>query len=244
MSAYVIKAVLSSAQHPEYGQVTVPFPVSDEEYDHTVEMLEPLGIGDALRQDCRVDELDSHYSVLKRLEGKSVNLDELDYLAKRLDSFCEGEDAQFQAMAHKLDIVDIKDFINLTFCSQQATVITDFSDLERIGRSHYMNLNGGCASREELENLDQFDFIPGIHTPEEYGRYMIRESGHFEYDENLEGFYDYRSYGEQRIREEGGQFNECGYVAYHGTMALEELMRDDPAEQCQREQGPQMGGLS
>ncbi len=73
--SYVIKAVLSNAQHPEYGQVTVPFPVSDEEYDHTVEMLEPLGIGDALRQDCQVDELDSHYSVLKRLEGKSVNLE-------------------------------------------------------------------------------------------------------------------------------------------------------------------------
>jgi len=33
-------------------------------------------------------------------------------------------------------------------------VITDFSDLERIGRDHYMNLNGGCASREEVENLD------------------------------------------------------------------------------------------
>jgi len=114
--SYVIKAVLSNAQHPEYGQVTVPFPVPDEEYDHTVEMLESLGIGGALRQDCQVDELDSHYSVLKQLEGKSIDLDELDYLVKRLDSFCEGEDAQFQAMAHKLDIADIKDFINLTFC--------------------------------------------------------------------------------------------------------------------------------
>ena len=24
---YVLKAVLSSAQHPEYGQITVPFPI-------------------------------------------------------------------------------------------------------------------------------------------------------------------------------------------------------------------------
>lgn len=29
---YVLKAVLSSAQHPEYGQITIPFPVPDEEY--------------------------------------------------------------------------------------------------------------------------------------------------------------------------------------------------------------------
>lgn len=83
-----------------------------------------------------------------------VIMDELDYLAKRLDSFCAGEDAQFQAMAEKLDLTNIRDFINLTFCCQQTTVITDFSDLERIGRAHYMNVNGGCANTEELENLD------------------------------------------------------------------------------------------
>ena len=57
-------------------------------------------------------------------------------------------------MAEKLDLTDIKDFINLTFCCQEATVITDFSDLKKIGRDHYMNLNGGCALMEELENLD------------------------------------------------------------------------------------------
>ncbi len=73
---------------------------------------------------------------------------------------------------------------------------------------------------------------------------MIQNSGHFEYDENLNGFYNYRLYGEQRIQAEGGQFNQCGYVAYHGTMALEELMRADSAEQHRQEQGPQMGGLS
>ena len=151
---YVIQAVLSNAQHPEYGQITIPFPIPKEEYDHTIELLEPLGIGDTLRQDCKVDDLDSFYTVLNALIGKSVTLDELDYLAKRLDSFDDGEAAQFQGMAHKLGITQIKDIINLTFCCQQATVITDFSDLKEIGQEHYMNLNGGSASVEELENLD------------------------------------------------------------------------------------------
>lgn len=45
---YVLKAVLSSAQHPEYGQITVPFPIPDEKYDRMIELLEPLEIGDAL----------------------------------------------------------------------------------------------------------------------------------------------------------------------------------------------------
>ena len=273
-------------------------------------------------------------------------------------------------MAHKLELTDIRDLINLTFCCQRATVITNFSDLERIGRTHRLNLSGGAMPTEEYaklngraealrliagggemvppygvvydngmrleplydgrhfpsylykslvvaletvsgsdmegyfclpmsdqqiqrmierseleiqnaplkivtdalpekvaealnleslsvgdisalnrmcraieplkdadmeklnaivltaepedimavcqlaENLDQFDFVPDIHTPEEYGKYMIQQSGRFEYDVNLEGFYNYRSYGEHRVRQEGGSFNECGYVSY------------------------------
>jgi hypothetical protein len=404
--SYVIQAVLSNTQRPECGQVTIPFPIPVDQYDKTIEMLQAIDLGFSVNRDCKVDEINSQYHILNSIQGTLVNVDQLDYLAKRLDGFCSGEASQFQAMAHKLKLTDIKDFINLTYCCKQATVITDFSDLETVGRSHFKNLNGGSATMEELknldgietawllidggggvitpygvvydngmvleqkynghqfpaypydglfmvleitpkrglaegknpeylylptaehqiertllrvgitelhdaqvridcnelpekvdealdiehlsgddlpdlnmmcrvieplteadmeklnavvlmtkpgdmtaicrlaENLDQFDFIPRIHTPEEYGRYMIQESGHFEYDENLEGFYDYRRYGEQQIQQEGGQFNEFGYVAYHGTMSLEELMMEDPAEQNQREQGPQMGGPS
>ena len=83
-----------------------------------------------------------------------VNVEELNYLAKRLDSFDSGEAAQFQAMAHKLELFELKDLINLTFCCQQATVITDFSDLAAVGRDHYMNLHGGSASVDELNALD------------------------------------------------------------------------------------------
>ena len=392
----MLKAVLSNPVHPEYGGITIPFPISREEYDHTMELLEGIDIGDVLRQDCNIAELDSSYSILKRLENATVNVDELDYLAKRLDSFCEGEDDQFLAMAHKLELTDIRDLINLTFCCQRATVITDFSDLERIGRTHRLNLSGGAMPTEEYaklngraealrliagggemvtpygvvydngmrleplydgrhfpsylykspvvaletvsgsdtegyfclpmsdqqiqrmierseleiqnaplkivtdglpekvaealdmeslsvgdisalnqmcraieplkdadmeklsaivltagpgdimavchlaENLDRFDFVPDIHTPEEYGKYMIQQSGRFEYDEELEDFYDYRSYGEQRVKSEDGHFNECGYVAYRGILKIEELMYLQSMEQSRQEQGMQM----
>ena len=150
----MMEAVLSNANHPEYGVVTIPFPIPREQFDHCIELVEALEIGNAFDRDCHVDEIRSAWPVLNRLEGRTVNLDELDYLAKRLDSFDVGEAAQFQAMAEKLNLIDMKDLINLTFCCQQATVITDFSDLEAIGRDHYMNLHGGCASTQELENLD------------------------------------------------------------------------------------------
>ena len=54
----------------------------------------------------------------------------------------------------KLELFELKDLINLTFCCQQATVITDFSDLDAVGRNHYMNLHGGSASVDELNALD------------------------------------------------------------------------------------------
>ena len=393
---YVLKAVLSSAQHPEYGQITVPFPIPDEKYDRMIELLEPLEIGDALRQDCRVDELDSFYTVLNRLVGSLVNFDELDYLAKRLDSFDDGEAAQFQGMACKLGVSNIKDFINLTFCCQQATVITDFSDLAAIGRDHYMNLHGGSASVDELnaldgkgtarqliesgsgtitpygvvydngmkleqvydgrffpcyyyepnaitvavtsksepedtehitwlflpmvqeeidrallrggitdpadvrlrledsqlpnevdvlldmeyetlsdlnelaeatdglskadmeklgavvmlaepksaaqiknlaENLDLFDFAPDAHSPAEYGKYMIQQSGHFDYDENLDAFYDYEKYGTERMNAEDGMFTDRGYIAYKGYISMEEVMNGSQSSRME------MGGM-
>ena len=150
----MIQAVLSNPSHPEYGVATIPFPIPRDQYAHCMELLEALEIGDAVKADCRVEEVDSFFSVLKRTEMLTVNVEELNYLAKRLESFDTGEAAQFQAMAHKLELFELKDLINLTFCCQQATVITDFSDLAAIGRDHYMNLHGGSASVDELNALD------------------------------------------------------------------------------------------
>ena len=132
----IMKAEVSSKAHPEYGQATIPFPIPDSEYDHIIGMLENMSIGSPTVQDCWVLELDSPYPILNRLVSQSVNVDELDYLAKRLASFCQGEDAQFEAMASKLHLSDIKDFINLTFCCQRATVIIDFSNLDQAGKKH------------------------------------------------------------------------------------------------------------
>ena len=162
-----MNAVLSNPKHPEYGQFTVPLPIPHNQYDRIMEALNAMDMGDPLARDCqmdeilgdcRVDELNSSFLILKRLEKVAVNVDELDYLAKRLDSFCYAQEgAQFQGAAVSYDYSDMTDLINLTFSCQQVTVITDFSDLEQVGRDHYMVLNGGCASKEELDALDGYE---------------------------------------------------------------------------------------
>ena len=150
----MFRAVLNNPQHPEQGQVTVPFPLTGDAYPQTLELLRALDLGDPTGRDCQIDEISGGYSVLKRLEGGMVNLDELDYLAKRLESFDDDQGIQFEAVAAARDISSIDDFINLTFCCDQVTVIYDFSDLDTVGRRHYLNTHGGCASAEELDHLD------------------------------------------------------------------------------------------
>ena len=393
----MIQAILSNPSHPEYGVATIPFPIPHDQYAHCMELLAALEIGDAVKTDCKVEKIDSFYDVLKRTEMLTVNVEELNYLAKRLESFDSGEAAQFLAMAHKLELFELKDLINLTFCCQQATVITDFSNLDAVGRDHYMNLHGGCASVDELnaldgkeiarqliengggtitpygvvydngmklkpvydgrffpcyyyepnvitvavtskneledtkhitwlflpmvqeeldrtllrggitdptdarlrledsqlpnevdvlldieyetlsdlnelaaatdglskadmeklgavvmlaepksaaqiknlvEHFDLFDFAPGAHSPTEYGKYMIQQSGHFDYDENLDAFYDYEKYGTERMNAEDGMFTDRGYIAYKGCFSMEEVMNGSQSSRME------MGGLS
>ena len=103
-----------------------------------------------------------------------------------------------------------------------------------------------CAAniRQLAENLDQFDFAPGVRTPEELGKYMIQRSGRYEYDEKLKGFYNYGDYGVEKMLQEDGTFVDRGYVSYHGTLTLDELMRDNPAERYQQEQEAKMEGMT
>lgn len=152
---YVIQAALSNAKHPEYGEATIPFPLSGDEYAHSInEVLIPMGIGDAINQDCTIESIDSNYEVLQCLKGQTVNVDELDYLAKRLDSFCDNEAEAFQAASYVFQCKDIRSFINMTFCCQESSVISDFSKLEEAGKSHYLTVHEGVVAMDDLQAVD------------------------------------------------------------------------------------------
>ena len=77
----MIQAVLGNPHHPEYGVATIPFPIPRDQHAHCMELLEALEIGDAVKADCKVEKIDSFYTVLKRVEMLTVNVEELNYLA-------------------------------------------------------------------------------------------------------------------------------------------------------------------
>ena len=95
----MFQVVLSNKDHMEYGVVTVPFPIPENQYTEITKMLEVLHIGSELSRDCMVESVESDWPVLRVLAGQEINLDELDYLAKRLDGISSYEKTQFQAAA-------------------------------------------------------------------------------------------------------------------------------------------------
>ena len=367
--------------HSAQEQIQLLLPQQEQEQRPTIESIRA--------PDC---------PALVRMTGTMANVDELDWLGKQLESFDRYELLQFNAAVERFGLSAADELIDLSFCAREVTVVSDFKDLELVGKRHYLTVHGACDSealenldgketalalisgqpgyvtrygvvydngikleqaydrkhqppiwmpescimelkiratgeddpkkqewvqlptsqiklervtlragiascgemqmlfsgsrfpdavdcalnfeqespfelnqlcraclnfkeqnfvklgavcqmakptcaaniRQLAENLDQFDFAPNVHTPEELGKYMIQQSGHYEYDENLEDFYNYGDYGVKRMLQEDGVFVDRGYVSYHGTLTLEELMQDDPEESYQQEQKLQM----
>ena len=94
-----IKTALYNADQLEYGMVNIPFTIPKDQYDSTIKMLVAIDIGDPRERDCTVREVLGPFPSLKCLEGTPTNLDELDYLVKRLDSFSADAFSQFHPMA-------------------------------------------------------------------------------------------------------------------------------------------------
>ena len=69
------------------------------------------------------------------LEGRQVDLDEMNYLAKRLDSFDDREMDQFLIGISTLDNPSLKNLINLTFNIDHFTLVQDISNYGKIGRA-------------------------------------------------------------------------------------------------------------
>ena len=399
----MFEATLKNRISAHFAPVTITFPIPEDQYEQAILALKKSQIGDARVQDCLIDNVHTpNCPALVRMAGAMANVDELDWLGKQLESFDRYELLQFNAAVERFGLSAADELIDLSFCAREVTVISDFTDLEKTGKRHYLTVHGACDSEElenldgketalalisgqpgyvtrygvvydngikleqaydrkhlppiwmpensilelkiraigeddpkkqewvqlpasqikleramlragipscgemqilfsgsrfpdevdcaldfeheslfELnrlchacsgfkeqdfkklgavcqlakptcaanirqlaENLDQFDFAPNAHTPEELGRYMIQRSGHYEYDENLEDFYNYGDYGVKRMLQEDGVFVDRGYVSYHGTLPLEELMRDDPAERYHQEQEANMEGMA
>ena len=127
----------------------IEFPCTDSELQSKLEQLHPA----APHSDSIFILSVQEPTALSVLEDQFLDLDELNYLAKRMDSFDMNELFQFYAAAHHESYHEPKDLINLTFNLPCYTVIQNLSSMEAVGKAHYLTIHG-AMSREEQRRTD------------------------------------------------------------------------------------------
>ena len=150
----MFEAKLKSRSQPKLGALAVTFPIPEERYENVILALQNLQIGDVRKQDCCIESIRApDCPALLRMTNAMANVDELDWLGKQLESFDRYELLQFNAAVERFGLSAADELIDLSFCAREVTVVSDFNDLELVGKRHYLTVHGACDS-EELENLD------------------------------------------------------------------------------------------
>lgn len=108
------------------------------------------------------------------LSGKEIDLDEINYLAKLMDSFGTREEEKYYAAVGHEKMSNPKDLINLAFNIGQAyTLIQDIGSMESIGKTHYISLHGGmlpsAGINEDFAELGRKLLFSGKGTMTDYG---------------------------------------------------------------------------
>ena len=143
---------------------------------------------------------------------------------------------KFSELMNSIEDYDLYELNRLTH------EVQDFSrdDLEKLAvlyeyTQNYMDPEPIYALTCLAEHLDSFTFAPGIDNTEDLGMYFIKESGEYSYDPELEDYYLYEQFGEDRFNEQNGLFLESGYVGIKDDIEITDIID---------EYGPKMGGIS
>lgn len=151
----------------------VNFPTTAEELKAA---LDSIGIGQKddfgqLYEEWFISDYDCYVDGLHDKLGEYENLDELNYLASKLDEMSQSEYTQFQAAIEMGDHCgSLQELINLTENLDCYDVYPDISDHEDLGR-YYI---------EELDAMQVPDYLQNYIDYEAYGRDVaIGENGQF-----------------------------------------------------------------
>lgn len=137
--------------------IRVYFPCTDEELNAAAAAI---GINEAIPY-ATIWIPDVREPALKYLDGMKVNLDELNYFIKRMDSLAEDQCRKVRVYADEKRIGNLKDLINLTFSDSEIFLLSDFSDLKKLGKQLYLEKHGAMTKAEE-ESIDFAKFAEDI----------------------------------------------------------------------------------
>ena len=139
----MIKIRIKNADH----EIDIRFPISESELFAKLGEIHAVEGRDAAQSALVTDVYwPEEFSMLK---DRFANLDELNYLGKRMESFDTLEYDQFLIGISKLDSKEVKDLINLTFNLNHFTLCQDVSSYGKIGREYVLNTEGAVPAHDE-----------------------------------------------------------------------------------------------
>lgn len=131
----------------------VELPMSDSEL--TLHMKQ-IGVDESIPK-CKLIEVRDKGNPIAPFIGQIVNLDEVNFLAKRMESLTDYERNVMEAYVTERGVEEIKDLINLTFSLKGLSLITDFSDGEQVGKRLYLDEFLGMSEEESRQiNFTEF----------------------------------------------------------------------------------------
>ncbi len=190
---------------------TLAFPCTESEYQETIKELRVKNGYGFVREVVEPKGL-------KFRENTFINLDELNYLAKRLDGFTEREEAKFYAAVETGDYVSTKDLINLSFNLNCYTLIRDVSDMKSVGKEYVLSSREGISLRElrelDLEKIGRELLSSGKGVPTSYGLLFRNEGVEFEKIYNGKGLPAYYHTGAEALGVEIEKDGERDYIYF------------------------------
>ena len=83
------------------------------------------------------------------------------------------------------------------------------------------------------QNLDCYWLYPTVHNSEDYGHYVVDELDELELPEAAKKYFDYKAFGRDAAREDGGTFTDYGYIYNNkNDFAVWYTDHDIPKEHC------------
>ena len=117
------------------GRKSIELPLSDAELNF---QMKRIGIEETVPV-CRLVEASEKDNPLCKFEGQTVNMDEVNFFAQRMDCLTEYERKVLYSYVTDYGVGTMQDLINLTFSMKGLSLITDFSDAEQVGKRLYLD---------------------------------------------------------------------------------------------------------
>lgn len=128
--------------------VDITLPATDMDMQYCMKCI---GIEDIVPV-CCISEVWDEPSYFGFLKGQTVSMDELNFLARRLDGMTEYEKRVVGVYSSETGIREMKQLINLTYSLQGLSLLTDLTDGNRVGLRLYLDRH--LAISEEKSKMD------------------------------------------------------------------------------------------